>query len=315
MMDKKYIKISPEVLEKNIIDEYYESVEFGLYKPMEYVLANNLLGDINIVINLSQNIKDLGFYTPYDGIIEQENQLNNFILSGNPDNYYEIIFYDTSPKFSKLKDGTQYFIDWGDGNVDEVNINEQNFKAHFYPIEDNTYTVTYTQKNRWGEQVTSKKVKIPYDPSVSGENTFSDNDPFLVTGFTKSKISELKLYGPIKYEELKQVYKNGEFYGQINTINDEYTGYTINNIDYYDYPNGQTLFIVESHGLNEEDLSFSGLTKEEVLLGIVDSPEIQSDVFIDRGKLSGLENLQRLGEIDNLGDLQNYGYKYFKFNS
>jgi hypothetical protein len=34
-------------------------------------------------------------------------------------------------------------------------------------------------------------------------------------------------------------------------------------------------------------------------------------VFIERGKNSGLERLIRLGEVDNIGDLEKYGYGFF----
>ena len=44
---------------------------------------------------------------------------------------------------------------------------------------------------------------------------------------------------------------------------------------------------------------------------MVNGTEIQSSVFIDRGKLSGNESLLRLGEIDSVNDLINYGYGYF----
>jgi hypothetical protein len=33
---------------------------------------------------------------------------------------------------------------------------------------------------------------------------------------------------------------------------------------------------------------------------------------MERGKISGLEAIQRLGEVDNLGDISKYGYGYFK---
>jgi hypothetical protein len=45
------------------------------------------------------------------------------------------------------------------------------------------------------------------------------------------------------------------------------------------------------------------------------APEIQSGVYIERGKYSGFEPLQRLGEVDNFGDLKRYGYGYFKINT
>jgi hypothetical protein len=55
-----------------------------------------------------------------------------------------------------------------------------------------------------------------------------------------------------------------------------------------------------------------GLTKNEALINAIDEVEIQSNVFIERGKISGLEALERLGEVDNMGDLEKYGYGFFK---
>jgi hypothetical protein len=55
----------------------------------------------------------------------------------------------------------------------------------------------------------------------------------------------------------------------------------------------------------------SAITKNEVLLNVVFEPEVQSNIFIERGKNSALERIQRLGEIDNMGDLVNYGYGFF----
>ena len=52
--------------------------------------------------------------------------------------------------------------------------------------------------------------------------------------------------------------------------------------------------------------------KNEALLNIIDAPELQSNVFIERGKVSAIENIARLGEVDNIGDLVRYGYKFFR---
>jgi hypothetical protein len=44
---------------------------------------------------------------------------------------------------------------------------------------------------------------------------------------------------------------------------------------------------------------------------VVDQPQIQTNVYVERGKVSAYERLQRLGEVDNIGDLENYGYGFF----
>jgi hypothetical protein len=46
-------------------------------------------------------------------------------------------------------------------------------------------------------------------------------------------------------------------------------------------------------------------------LRVIDQPQIQTNVFVERGKNSAYERIQRLGEVDNLGDMINYGYRFF----
>jgi hypothetical protein len=51
--------------------------------------------------------------------------------------------------------------------------------------------------------------------------------------------------------------------------------------------------------------------KNEVLLNVISEPEVQSNVFIERGKNSALEYVERLGEVNNMGSLMDYGYRFF----
>ena len=52
------------------------------------------------------------------------------------------------------------------------------------------------------------------------------------------------------------------------------------------------------------------LTKEEVLMNVCQPTEIQSEVFIERGKQSVFERIQRFGEISTIGGLLTYGYGF-----
>ena len=144
--------------------------------------------------------------------------------------------------------------------------------------------------------------------------------PFLITGFTQSTLNDLAQYGP-KYNLFGGKFKLnipvtgtsgsvGVVYGP--SANNTYTAYTVNDILYWDLNDGTTIYFIESYGINTEEYVLSAITKNEALLNVVDQPQIQSDLFIERGKVSGLESLQRLGEIDNLGDISKYGYGYFK---
>ena len=143
--------------------------------------------------------------------------------------------------------------------------------------------------------------------------------PFPVTGYTNSTINDLEVYGK------KDVLWGGKYKigvpvtgtsGNVGTVWGEfndglYTAYTINNVDYYDYNDGRTVFVVMSSGMTPDMMICSAITKNEVLLNVIDEAEVQTNVFIERGKVSALERVERLGEINNIGDLEKYGYGFF----
>lgn len=166
---------------------------------------------------------------------------------------------------------------------------------------------------------------IMYDYIFSGDSNCdldiydSSSNPIIVSGYTTSNVNGLQVYGN-KANLYDGKFKKGVpvtgTSGNIGTYwgpdaSNTYTAYTINDIDYYDYVDGTTIFIVESSGITSDTIVCLGLTKNEVLLNVIDEPEIQSDVFIDRGKVSAYERVQRLNEIDNIGELMTYGYKFY----
>ena len=148
--------------------------------------------------------------------------------------------------------------------------------------------------------------------SAQTSNNYIDT-PFLITGQTASRLSELRSYGPQKYRQTL-IIQNGQPFGQITEINENYTAYTIQNSSYIDFADETTVQVFESFGLIEAWMVQEPITKEEELINVAFEPEIQTSVFIDRGKNSGLEKLERLNEVDSIGDLEKYGYKFFKFN-
>jgi hypothetical protein len=90
-----------------------------------------------------------------------------------------------------------------------------------------------------------------------------------------------------------------------------FTAYTIQNVDYYDYSDGTTIYFTQSSGLTANWMVQEPLVKDELLLGVISEAEVQTNVFIERGKNSAYERIQRIGEVDNLGDLIKYGYRFF----
>jgi hypothetical protein len=168
---------------------------------------------------------------------------------------------------------------------------------------------------------------ISYDYIFTGDSNTDVTDyysynytsvPFVITGFTESTLNDLSQYGP-KINLAGGKYKLGiQVTGSTGAIGTYwgvdptglYSAYTINGVNYFDYED-YTIYVVDSYGLVPGDLVLSALTKNEALLNVIDEPEIITNVFIERGKYTALENVMRLGEVDNVGDLEKYGYKYF----
>ncbi len=314
--------------------------------------GSSILTGLTLPIVFTQTFNDLGYYTPFDGFILQKDVVNNFIYSGDSTDPYQLLVYNTSDRdFKKFLQLADYVIDWGDGtSTQSINSTSPSYLSHNYSY-SSAFTVTITQTNPWGVTTVKKKINIPmtgvtitnpegnitftpqggnwsgtplsYDYIFSGdaENNISSqvssnyvSVPFVVSGYTKSRLTSLGNYGVVKYATNVPIIKNGQIFGVIDEINNDYTAYTINDVSYYDYPDGTTLYIENSSGLTENDLSVSAITKQEVLLDMVSSPEIQSEVFIERGKNSAFEGIERLGEVDNIGDLTRYGYGFYKIN-
>jgi hypothetical protein len=351
-------RISPEVLKTDIVTVTYDNENFGVYSGMSQILSggtngSSLLTGLSLTILFTQTYNDLGYYSPFDGLMVQKDVVTNFLYSADTVDKYKITLYNTSQESLKsFLQFSDYEVDWGDGSAIQNLSTTTNFLTHTYAATPANYTITLLQKNPWGTTAIEKPLFVPqtgatitnplgnivfttqygnwtatpqtYDFIFTGDSNntvqaqISSNFtqvPFLVSGYTQSQLKDLKGYGPNPYDPAKIISKNGEFYGQILSINPTFTSYTINNINYFDYPDRTTFFMVESSGLTSSEIVATGITKQEVLLDFVSSPEIQSEVFIERGKQSAFEGLQRLGEVDNLGDLVRYGYGFYKINN
>ena len=241
-------------------------------------------------------------------------------------------------------------MDWGDGTPGQsITTLSPNYLSHDY-VTAGEYRITLTQTTPWGVNTVKKDVVVPFTgttiPNPRGTAYFtsnvgswsatpisydfifsgdSDNHissqtsnnyvsvPFLISGYTSSRLNELRQYGVVQSPLYVPVVQNGQVYGVITAITPTYTGYTIEDIQYLDFPDKTTIYIVGSSGLTSNWMVQSAMTKNEYLMNIVGDAEIQSDIFIERGKNSALERIERLGEVDNIGDLENYGYGFFNF--
>jgi hypothetical protein len=311
--------------------------------------GTSLLTGLTIPILFTETINDVGYFDSFDGAIMQQDVVTNFIFSATTSNPYDVYFYNTSKNYQKFLDLSNYTVDWGDGTTPQpITTLAPNFITHSYPQMRKQYEITLSQKNPWGLSKVTKKIKLPYtnisiyNPKgnayfisnlgnwsatpVSYDYIFSGDSnnyisaqtssnyvttPFVVSGESVSRLQDLEQYGSVKYVQGRQIYKNRELLGEVTNINPIFTAYTIQDIDYYDYSDGSTIFFMQSSGFTTENIVAEPIVKQEVLLNMVDQPQIQTNVYVERGKNSAYERVQRMGEVDNIGDMVNYGYGFF----
>ena len=287
------------VLQKDVINNFLFSGTTG--SPYTYSFYNTSDTEFIKFLSLVTYVVDWGDGSPKVTLTNTSPISHNYPTSNSE---YHITMTATSPwGISKItKTITTPF--------DDVIISNPNGTATFTPAGGNWTGTSFN-----------------YDYIFSGDSNTDINDffsynyttiPFLITGYTESTINDLAQYGP------KGNLYGGKFKvgiqvtgttGSVGTVwgpdpNGLYTAYTINQIDYFDYEDF-TLFMVYSSGFTQNDLIMTGLTKNEALINVIDQPEVQTNVFIERGKNSALEYIERIGEVDNVGDLEKYGYGFF----
>jgi hypothetical protein len=340
------IRVSPEVLKSDIISETFSGDSglntFGIYSGMSYILSGNTNGTsfltgLTIPIMFTQSLNDIGVYSEFDGDLLQKDVITNFLYSADTINPYDVYVYNTSGDLTiSYLSFSNFYVNWGDGTPDQQISNQP--LLHNYINTPDTYTISFSGVNTWGTTVIQKQIVLPLTgatiSNLEGTVTLTPQSgnwsgipttyDFIFTGdsqnnyqsqISSSKLTDLKRYGPVPYTIGYQFFKNNQLYGQVDNITQDYTEYTINGIKYYDLINGTTLYVANSSGLTQDNIVVSAITKNERLLDFVFDPEVQSNVYIERGKYSAFEPLQRLGEVDNIGDLSRYGYNYYKINT
>lgn len=287
------------IIQKDVINNFLFSATTT--NPYTYYFYNTSDLELKKFLSLVTFVVDWGDGSPTQQITGGGPLIHNYSSNGE----YTITMTATSP--------------WGISKVTKtVTTPFTNV-----PILNPNGTATFTPAGgSWSSTTFS------YDYIFSGDSNTDINDfyssnyvttPFIITGYTQSTVNDLAQFGPKqnlfagKFKQGIQVtgFTNvvGTFWGPDPT--DTYTAYTINDINYYDY-DGFTIYAIESSGLTQNDLVLSALTKNEAFLNVIDEPEVQTNIFIERGKITGLEQIERLGEVDNIGDIEKYGYGYFK---
>ena len=179
------------------------------------------------------------------------------------------------------------------------------------PIDFNIRLTGKSESNYYN--VTNKRVTGSTQSNLEDVRAYSSNTPYRVdfdvnsevymdyTGNTINGVNRVtSLLNPITY-----VFDADKNDINIGTLSQK------DGLLYQDFDNGTTTVSYIGQGLNKTNLSLSALTKEEYLFGIISTPEVENDVFIDRGITTIFEKHLKLSEITNLGELTRYGSGYF----
>jgi hypothetical protein len=276
----------------------------------------------------------MGVMVSFDGDMEQIEQLCNFTYkqSGSTITIYNSVNPD---KLRKITEQT-FTINWGDGTTSGLTVNSgivgSNLPSVVKTYTGSTqYTITISSSTPWSTEVLKKTITVPsqYETIDNPFGTFTgmtipaytnitgQTQDYLNnleytnnTGYTTftymaiggSRIGELRQYGTTVFTGLT----SGSFSGSL------FTGYTIDNLSYRDFEDGYTMITGNTTGYTKEEVFNKVITRNEHFLGFIDDPQVYSDIFVERGKQGVMENNLRLGEIDNMDELEIYGNGYFK---
>jgi len=279
----------------------------------------------DLPIFLESEVDELGVMVGFDGEIEQLEQLCNFTYTAN--NLALTVYNTASTNRLKKVVDADFEISWGDGTANTT-IGILEAKTHTYSATGKT-TVSITMESPWGTFTTKKDIYLPLkqsNPTDLGSITFTI--PYTTTNYTQNYQNEYD-YDTTNYTGTttffalgksriieKQTYGSG-FTGTttgtttISGDSFQYTGYTLDNLNYLDLSDGTTYISGNTVNFVDETEFVKKLTRNEHYLGFINEPIIYSDIFVERGKMGVSEFNLRLSEIDNLGELEIYGNGFF----
>ena len=294
--------------------------------------SNDYTGSYQIPVFLDSSIDEMGVMVSFDGDMEQIEQLCNFTYkqSGSTITIYNSVNPD---KLRKITEQT-FTINWGDGTTSGLTVNSGLVGSNLPSVSktytgSTQYTITISSSTPWSTDVLKKTITVPQNITVTNPlgtltgitipyttltgrtiNYLNDLEYTNTTGHTTftymaiggSRIGELRQYGSTVF--------SGVTTG--TTDNVTFSGYTIDGLYYRDRSDGYTMITGNTTGYTKEEVFNKVITRNEHFLGFIDDPQVYSDIFVERGKQGVMENNLRLGEIDNMDELEIYGNGYFK---
>ena len=324
----------------NINDIIYNpisgSVSEGYYKwsgiVWNSISSSSVYDNYNLPILLTGTVDEMGVMSGFDGDLEQIDQICNFSYTqtGNTVNIYNTV----NPNKLKTLVEEEYTIIWGDGTTNStigvVTGSNLPTVSHTYSSSSD-YTITIQLDSPWSKTKISKNIIVPADITISnpvGSFTSSIVPAYNnLTGQTQDYLNDLDYtdnpgsgsiisfmsIGASRIDE-KKLYGTNSYSGVTSGSLEDgtlYWDYVIDDLHYRDLSDGMTYISGTTSGYTKEEVFNQRITRNEHFLGFIDEPTVYSDIFVDRPKESVMEKNIRLGEIDNIGELDIYGFGYF----
>jgi hypothetical protein len=290
-----------------------------------------------IPIFLENSVDEMGIMVGFDGNIEQVEQFCNFTYKGMGGNTIRVYNTLNTNKFKALIDSV-FTVSWGDGNYSGITMTtvydqNLNYSDHTYTVSGSTYDIEITVNSPWKIEKLKRSIYIPItgstfptdlgtltftipysNPPISGITQEYLEDYRTLTGNTSGATISFIALGKSRIDEFKS-YGSSSIYSGVTTGHTDagdYTGYTIDGLFYMDYSDGYTHITGNTSSYYTDELYQGMITRNEHLIGFMDTPQIFSDIFVERGKQGVMERNLRLGEIDSVGELDIYGSGFFK---
>jgi len=262
---------------------------------------------INVNILLTQDIKDVGRFMDYPYIIFNP---NNPTLTYAP--IPEKLQYYGGGDFNFITSpGSNFSLNNNLNSDNNVRYKNKNLNDYF----TNNIIVTGLTEDRL-ESVTSYGYKglnkfVPGFDLDKGLYLNYINTP--VNGVTR--VISLNDFNPIVYTEDGNLNDPnlGNGLQSDGILFKTYSGETREFIDSFGSLTTipKTEISYHGQGVNSTNSTLSALTIEEYLLHITETPKVESDIFIDRGVTTVLQQHLQMSEITSLDNLVDYGNGYY----
>lgn len=138
-------------------------------------------------------------------------------------------------------------------------------------------------------------------------------------GLTESTLFEFITYGTGKTINVGSVSAGKQVISK-SGLTDGSTLYIVKqsgNTDLYFYEYSATTGVTTYYqytpnGMGSNDLNFTGITKRDILVGIIEKPKINNYAFIQRGNNNVFEPIMKFCDVNTVDDISGYNNNFFK---